>query len=125
MHSRTRLSPHAYYNSPAPNGASIRLCPYYLFNNSNKYSLPYSCNFDHILIMKPTIGKRAALYKSKEEKKPSPIQHFVETNPHHNIVLKRRFMYEEDAKEAININTLVERINLKRWFIKQLESNKY
>ena len=37
--------------------------------------------------------------------------------------MKREFMYLEDVKEAININTLEERIILKRWLIKQLEGN--
>ena len=73
--------------------------------------------------MKPTIGKRAGLYKRQEEKKPSASCHFVEINTHHNIVLKREFMYIEDVKEAININTLEERIKLKRWLISQLKQN--
>ena len=53
--------------------------------------------------MKPTIGKRAAMYKSSlgEEKPMTPTQHFVEVNTHQNIVLKRRFMYQEDTKTAI------------------------
>ncbi len=79
--------------------------------------------FDHLLIMKPTIGKRAGLYKRQEEKKPSAARQFVEINTHHNIVMKREFMYIEDVKEAININTLEERIRLKRWLIAQLKSN--
>ena len=75
--------------------------------------------------MKPTIGKRAALYKSSlgEEKPQTPTQHFVEVNTHQNIVLKRRFMYEEDAKEAININTLETRIKLTRWLKSQLKQH--
>ena len=72
--------------------------------------------------MKPTIGKRAGLNKRKEEKKPSAVRQFVEINTHHNIVMKREFMYIEDVKEAININTLEERIILKRWFISQLKA---
>jgi hypothetical protein len=32
-------------------------------------------------------------------------------------------MYIEDVKSAININTLEERIIIKRWLIKQLEGN--
>jgi len=49
---------------------------------------------------------------------------FVEANTHHNITEKREYLYLEDVKEAININTLEERIMLKRWLIKQLQSNK-
>ena len=58
--------------------------------------------------MKPTIGKRAALYKSSlgAEKPKTPTQHFVKVNTHSNIVLKRSFLYVEDTKEALNINTL-------------------
>ena len=37
--------------------------------------------------------------------------------------MKREFMYIEDVKEAININTLEERIKLKKWLIKQLQNN--
>jgi hypothetical protein len=32
-------------------------------------------------------------------------------------------MYIEDVKTAININTIEERITLKRWLLKQLEGN--
>ena len=73
--------------------------------------------------MKPTIGKRAAINKRKEEKTLSASRKFVEINTHNNIVLKREFLYLEDVKEAININTLEERIILKRWLIKQLQNN--
>jgi len=72
--------------------------------------------------MKPTIGKRAASNNVKEEKPPSAARLFVEINTHQNITMNRQFMYIEDIKSAININTLEERIKLKRWFLKQLES---
>lgn len=73
--------------------------------------------------MNPTIGKRAGINKHKAEKKPSASRRFVEINTHHNIVLKREFLYLEDVKEAININTLEERIILKRWLIKQFQNS--
>ena len=73
--------------------------------------------------MKPTIGKRAGLYNRQDEKKPSATWHFVKINTHHNIVLKREFMYIEDAKEALNINTLETRIKLTRWLKSQLEQH--
>ena len=73
--------------------------------------------------MKPTIGKRASIYQKETEKKPSAVCKFVEINTHHNITMKREFMYIEDMKEAININTLEERIKLKRWLINQLKKN--
>jgi hypothetical protein len=72
--------------------------------------------------MKPTIGKRAASNKPQEEKPPSAARLYVEINTHQNITMKRQFMYIEDVKTAININTLEERLILKRWFLKQLES---
>ena len=73
--------------------------------------------------MKPTIGKRAGLNKRQEEKKPSASRQFVEINTHHNIVLKREFMYIEDVKEAININTLEERIRLRKWLKMRLQGS--
>lgn len=73
--------------------------------------------------MGPQVGKRSQYNKSREEeKKPTPTHWFVETNTHHNIVMKRRFIYEEDAKEALNINTLKTRIRLTRWFKSQLKT---
>ena len=54
--------------------------------------------------MKPTIGKRAASNIRQEEKKTSAARLFVEINTHHNITLKRQFIYIENVKETININ---------------------
>jgi hypothetical protein len=71
--------------------------------------------------MKPTHGKRSTTHKQPEEKKPSVVRTFIEINTHHNISMKREYVYIEDVKEAININTLEERIKLKRWLIKQLQ----
>jgi hypothetical protein len=73
--------------------------------------------------MNPNIGKRAGNYQKVTEKKPSAAKDFIELNTHKNIVLKRYFMYLEDVKSAININTLEERLKLTMWFLKQLESN--
>ena len=74
--------------------------------------------------MKPTIGKGARTFVAHEEKKPSVVRTFIELNTHHNITIKREYVYIEDVKEAININTLEERIVLKRWLIKQLQASK-
>jgi hypothetical protein len=38
--------------------------------------------------------------------------------------MKLEYVYIEDVKEAINSNTLEERIVLKRWLIKQLQASK-
>ena len=73
--------------------------------------------------MNPNIGKRAGIYQKATEKKPSAARDFIELNTHKNIVLKRDFMYLEDVKSAININTLEERIKLKQWLISQLKCN--
>jgi hypothetical protein len=73
--------------------------------------------------MKPTIGKGALSNKMHQEKKPTAVRVFIEANTHHNITMKREYVYLEDVKEAININTLEERIVLKRWFIKQLRQS--
>jgi hypothetical protein len=67
--------------------------------------------------MKPTHGKRSALFTAKEEKK-TVARLFIEVNTHHNISMKREFVYIEDVKVAINMNTL------KRWLIKQLQASK-
>lgn len=74
--------------------------------------------------MKPTHGKRSTIYNHPEEKKPSAVRYFIETNTHHNISMKREYVCIEDVKEAININTLEERILLKRWLIKQHQTSK-
>jgi hypothetical protein len=74
--------------------------------------------------MKPTIGKGASTNKSQEGQKPSAVRIFIELNTHHNISINRKYVYIEDVKEAININTLEERIVLKRWLIKQLQASK-
>jgi hypothetical protein len=70
--------------------------------------------------MKPTHGQRSTLYKPKEEKRSCASKQFVEVNTHHNITMKREFVFLEDVKHAININSLEERIILKRWFLAML-----
>jgi hypothetical protein len=74
--------------------------------------------------MKPSHGKRSSTYYHPEEKKPSAVRTFIELNTHHNISMKREYVYIKDVKEAININTLEERIKLKRWLVKQLQACK-
>jgi hypothetical protein len=71
--------------------------------------------------MKPTFEKQAGINKPRTESKPSAIRQFVEINTHKNITIRREYMYLEDVKEAININTLEERIKLKKWLIRQLQ----
>lgn len=71
--------------------------------------------------MKPSHGQRSSLNRSTEEKQLSAARQFIEANTHHNISMKREYVYIEDVKDAININTLEERLILKRWLIKQLQ----
>ena len=73
--------------------------------------------------MNPNIGKRAGIYQKTTVKKPSAARDFIELNTHKNIVLKRDFMYLEDVKTAININTLDERIRLRKWLKMRLQSS--
>ena len=48
----------------------------------------------------------------------------MELNTHKNLVMKREFLYLEDVKSAININTLEERIKVERWFLSILKGGK-
>ena len=73
--------------------------------------------------MNPNIGKRAGIYQKATKKKPSAARDFIEVNTHKNIVLKRDFMYLEDVKTAININTLEKRIKLKKWLKMRLQGS--
>jgi len=70
--------------------------------------------------MKPSHGQRSVLNKVKQDKVPSAARQFVETNTHHNITMKREFVFIEDVRHAININSLEERLNLKRWIMAML-----
>jgi hypothetical protein len=72
--------------------------------------------------MKSTIGRRAQMNTRQEENKSCAARGFVELNTHHNITIKREYVYIEDVKAAVNINTLEERIILKRWLIRQLQA---
>ena len=73
--------------------------------------------------MKPTHGKRAGQYTRPAEEPKSAARQFVELNTHQNITMKRKFMYQEDIPTAININTLEERIKLKKWLQTQLQKS--
>jgi hypothetical protein len=74
--------------------------------------------------MRPQVGKRSQYNKFREEEKPpTPTKWYVERNTHTNIVMKRDFMYIEDAKDAININTLEQRIKLIRWLKTELKQH--
>jgi len=70
--------------------------------------------------MKTTHGKRSIQKKPEKEKNLSVARDFIEANTHHNITMKREFVYIEDVRIAVNINTLEERLKLKRWLISLL-----
>jgi len=72
--------------------------------------------------MKSTIGRRAQTNTREEKSKSCAAREFIELNTHHNITIKREYVYIEDIKAALNINTLEERILLKRWLIRQLQA---
>lgn len=74
--------------------------------------------------MNPKFARRSGANSMQEEKKKTAARLFIEINTHHNISMKREYVYIEDVKEAININTLEERIMLKRWLIKQLQASR-
>ncbi len=73
--------------------------------------------------MKPTIGHRSGQYNRLPDKKPSAARDYIEVNSHHNITIKEDYLYMDEVKIAININTLEERVKLKRWFMSQLGQN--
>jgi len=73
--------------------------------------------------MNPKFNRQHGSYTAPEIKNPTAVRLFVETNTHQTITERRRFLYAEDVKEAININTLEERMVLKRWLIQQLQSS--
>jgi hypothetical protein len=58
--------------------------------------------------MKLTISNPAILNKLVEDKKLFIARQFIELNTHTNISMKREYVYIEDVKKAININTLEE-----------------
>jgi hypothetical protein len=70
--------------------------------------------------MNPKFAKRSVLNTPREEKKKTAVRMFIEVNTHHSISIKPKYLYLEDVKTAININTLEERIILKRWLLSQL-----
>ena len=59
-----------------------------------------------------------------DERNFSSAHQFVEINTHHNITMKREFMYLEGVIEAINANTLEEKIIVKRCLIMQFKASK-
>jgi hypothetical protein len=58
--------------------------------------------------MNLTISNPAILNKLVEDKKLFIARQFIELNTHTNISMKREYVYIEDVKKAININTLEE-----------------
>jgi hypothetical protein len=69
--------------------------------------------------MNPRIGKRASHEKSTPKLK---VQIFVEKNTEYSIAIKREFMYIEDAKTAINMAILENRILVRLEFVRWLNS---
>ena len=72
--------------------------------------------------MNPKHRKQTDNYKEKE-KEMSAVVKFVEQNTKRNITIKREFLYLEDVKLAININTLEERRNTKLKILQMIKKN--
>lgn len=72
--------------------------------------------------MNPNIGRRSA-YNILEEKKKTAAVQFVELNTKKNITMRQEFLYLQDVKTAININTLEERRKTKLMVLGMLKKN--
>lgn len=69
--------------------------------------------------MRKQIGKRAI--KPEEQQQKQKAVEFVENNTQSNLALRREHVYLEDVKMAMNINTLEQRILLRKHFLTLLE----
>ena len=70
--------------------------------------------------MRRRIGKGAI--KPEAEKEKLEVVKYIENNVQNNLALRRDHLYLEDVKTAININTLEQRIILRKKIIDLLES---
>jgi hypothetical protein len=74
--------------------------------------------------MWPNYYKRSGKDKRKNDTPPSAIRQLLRINTHSDTSVIQEFIYLDDVKTMININTLEERIALKKWLIKQLQASK-
>ena len=72
--------------------------------------------------MNPKHRKQIENYREKEKEKSAVVK-FVELNTKRNITIKREFLYLEDVKLAININTLEERRNTKLKILQMIKKS--
>ena len=91
------------------------------------YDIFLNClySFDNTLFMNPDIAKRAGISRNNVEKKPSVVWNFMKLNTHHNMTIKREFLYVLDVKSATNINTLEGRIKVEKWLLSALLEGKF
>jgi len=68
--------------------------------------------------MRKQIGKRSV--KPIPEKQKLKVVKFVEDNTQNNLALRRDHLYIEDVKAAMKINTLEQRILLRKHVLKML-----
>ncbi|HKK11046.1 MAG TPA: hypothetical protein VJ939_09420 [Bacteroidales bacterium] len=68
--------------------------------------------------MRKQIGKRAVKAEPKANK--LKVVEFVENNIQNNLALRRDHLYLEDVKSAMNINTLEQRIILRKQILSLL-----
>lgn len=69
--------------------------------------------------MRRQIGKRAEKAEQEQPEKLKVVS-FVEENTQHNLALRRDHLYLEDVKDAMNINTLEQRIILRKQILSLL-----
>lgn len=69
--------------------------------------------------MRKQIGNRSV----KPSEKPSKLKvvEFVENNTQNNLALRRDHLYLEDVKSAMNINTLEQRVILRKQILRLLD----
>lgn len=71
--------------------------------------------------MRRQIGKRAQ--KAEEQQEKFLSVGYVKENVQNNLALRRDHLYLEDVKNAININSLEQRILLRKDILRILESD--
>ena len=84
----------------------------------------FNLKIDEILIiMNPKYNRNRNNDQEEEKDKPEVVK-FVELNTKKNITIREHFLYLDDVKTAININTLEERRNIKLLIIGMLKKKK-
>lgn len=72
--------------------------------------------------MHPRIGKRSK-YNKTTQPTESKVVEFIKHNTKKSITLKQEYLYLADVKTALNIHHLEQNIQLKRWFLSQINKS--